>query len=69
MLEIVPAPEKGLKCSEIWERITNHPKYTEIDIDGLCLELKSKAKCSERGVVVNSTDVNQLLEQSGAMKR
>ena len=69
VLEIVPAPEKGLKCSEIWERITNHPKYTEIDIDGLCLELKSKAKCSERGVVVNSTDVNQLLEQSGAMKR
>ncbi|EDK36566.2 hypothetical protein PGUG_00664 [Meyerozyma guilliermondii ATCC 6260] len=67
--EIVPAPEKGLKCSEIWERITNHPKYTEIDIDGLCSELKSKAKCSERGVVVNSTDVNQLLEQSGAMKR
>ena len=69
VLEIVPAPEKGLKCSEIWERITNHPKYTEIDIDGLCLELKSKAKCSERGVVVNSTDVDQLLEQSGAMKR
>lgn len=69
LLEIVPAPEKALKCSEIWERITNHPKYTEIDIDGLCLELKSKAKCSERGVVVNSTDVNRLLEQSGAMKR
>lgn len=67
--ETVPAPEKSLKCSEIWERITNHPKYTEIDIDGLCLELKSKAKCSERGVVVNATDVNQLLEQSGAMKR
>lgn len=67
--EIVPAPEVGLKCSEIWERITNHPKYTEIDIDGLCLELKSKAKCSERGVVVNSSDVNKMLEQSGAMKR
>ena len=62
--EIVPAPEQTLKCSEIWDRITAHPKYTEIDIDGLCQELKNKAKCSEKGVVINTADVNQLLEQS-----
>lgn len=62
--EVVPAPQQTLKCSEIWDRITAHPKYTEIDIDGLCEELKNKAKCSERGVVINTADVNQLLEQS-----
>lgn len=62
--EVVPAPQKTMKCSEIWERITTHPKYTEIDIDGLCQELKSKAKCSEKGVVINSDDVSKLLQQS-----
>ncbi|EGV63639.1 hypothetical protein CANTEDRAFT_114631 [Yamadazyma tenuis ATCC 10573] len=66
--EVVPAPEKTFKCSEIWDRITSHPRYTEIDIDGLCSELKTKARCSERGVVVNASDVNTLLEQS-ATKR
>lgn len=66
---VVPAPEHAIRCSEIWDRITAHPKYTEIDIDGLCNELKSKAKCSERGVVINSADVNQLLEQSAILKR
>ncbi|ODV78487.1 PAP1-domain-containing protein [Suhomyces tanzawaensis NRRL Y-17324] len=67
--EVVPAPADTMRCSEIWDRITAHPKYTEIDIDGLCSELKSKAKCSERGVVINSADVNQLLEQSTMFKR
>lgn len=62
--EVVPAPEETVRCSEIWDRIMSHPKYTEIDIDSLCNELKSKAKCSEKGVVINSSDVNKLLEQS-----
>lgn len=66
--EVVPAPEKHIKCSEIWDRITSHPRYTDIDIDGLCLELKAKAKCLEKGVVIDLVDVNLLLEQS-AMKR
>ncbi|KAI5952646.1 hypothetical protein KGF54_003513 [Candida jiufengensis] len=61
--EMVPAPQSTLKCSEIWDRITAHPKYTELDIDGLCNELKNKAKCSEKGVVINTKDVNNLLER------
>lgn len=66
--EVVPAPAKTFKCSEIWDRITSHPRYTEIDIDGLCTELKMKAKCSERGAVVNAQDVNALLEKSAARR-
>ncbi|MDC6271968.1 hypothetical protein PP707_06680 [Acetobacter pasteurianus] len=62
--DIVPAPQQTMKCSEIWDRITSHPRYTELDIDGLCSELKSKAKCSEKGVVINTTDVNELLGKS-----
>lgn len=62
--EIVPAPEKTLKCTEIWDRVTSHPKYADIDIDGLCDELKQKAKCSEKGVVLSASDVHHLLEKS-----
>ncbi|CUM67717.1 uncharacterized protein PRCAT00005422001 [Priceomyces carsonii] len=61
---VVPAPEETIRCSEIWDRLTSHPKYTEIDIDCLCSELRTKAKCSEKGVVLSSTDVNELLERS-----
>lgn len=62
--EVVPAPDKTIKCSEIWDRITSHPRYTDLDIDGLCNELKSKAKCSEKGVVLDLKDVNKLIEKS-----
>ncbi|KAI3406216.2 hypothetical protein KGF56_001058 [Candida oxycetoniae] len=62
--DVVPAPQETMKCSEIWDRITAHPRYTELDIDGLCAELKSKAKCSEKGVVINTSDVNELLSRT-----
>ncbi|OBA20018.1 YAP1 redox domain-containing protein [Metschnikowia bicuspidata var. bicuspidata NRRL YB-4993] len=62
--EVVPAPPLTMECSEIWDRITAHPRYTEIDIDGLCAELKAKAKCSEQGVVLNADDVSTLIERS-----
>lgn len=61
--EVVPALSKVLQCNEVWERITLHPRYADIDIDGLCMELKLKAKCSERGVVINQEDVNYFIEQ------
>lgn len=60
---IVPNSDQSLmKCSQIWERVTAHPKFTDIDIDSLCQELKQKAKCSEKGVVVNGTDVGDILK-------
>lgn len=59
---VVPSSDgKLLKCSEVWDRITSHPKYSDIDIDGLCQELMAKAKCSERGVVVQAEDVQSAL--------
>jgi AP-1-like factor len=63
--EIVPAKEqKYMKCTEIWDRITAHPKYSDIDIDGLCNELRAKAKCSDKGVVIDFHDVNNVIEKS-----
>ncbi|ODQ81040.1 hypothetical protein BABINDRAFT_182994 [Babjeviella inositovora NRRL Y-12698] len=65
--EIVPSKDDQLmKCSEIWDRITSHPKYTELDIDGLCYELKNKAKCSEKGAVVDHDDVQKILDRAVA---
>lgn len=62
--EVVPAGDDQVRCSEIWDRITTHPRYTDIDIDGLCSELKTKARCSELGVVLNNKDVDSLIERS-----
>lgn len=63
--EEVPDNSKDLlKCSQIWERITTHPRFTELDIDNLCDELKQKAKCSETGVVVDGNQVGQLLQDA-----
>lgn len=62
--DVVPSRDgKLLKCSEVWDRITAHPKYTAIDIDGLCQELMAKAKCSEKGVVVQADDVQRVLNR------
>lgn len=61
-VDVVPSRDgKMLKCTEIWDRITAHPKYSEIDIDGLCSELRSKAKCSDKGVVIDFADVNNVI--------
>lgn len=63
--DVVPLTDgKMLKCTEIWDRITAHPKYSEIDIDGLCTELRSKAKCSDKGVVIDYADVNNVINNS-----
>ncbi|CDO91737.1 unnamed protein product [Kluyveromyces dobzhanskii CBS 2104] len=60
--DIIPSNDGTLlKCSEVWDRITAHPRYSDLDIDGLCLELRTKAKCSEKGVVVDAEDVQKAL--------
>lgn len=60
--QVVPSKDgKMLKCSEIWDRITTHPKYSELDIDGLCAELMAKAKCSDKGAVVDADVVQDVL--------
>ncbi|PWW80753.1 PAP1-domain-containing protein [Tuber magnatum] len=67
--EVVPAddPKQMLSCNKIWDRISSHPRFVngELDMDGLCSELRSKAKCSETGVVVAETDVQEVLTKVG----
>ncbi|ODV59160.1 transcription factor PAP1, partial [Ascoidea rubescens DSM 1968] len=65
--DVVPSNDHDLlKCSEVWDRITSHPKYSDLDIDGLCNELRLKAKCSEKGVVVSSNDLNNIMNREAS---
>ncbi|KAK9321466.1 transcription factor PAP1-domain-containing protein [Lipomyces orientalis] len=61
---VVPADNKPLMgCTALWDRISMHPKFGDLDIDGLCSELRTKAKCSESGVVVTEADLNAVLKK------
>ncbi|OAL36636.1 hypothetical protein AYO20_03968 [Fonsecaea nubica] len=61
--EVVPDNEKPMTCNKIWDRLQSMEKFRngEIDIDNLCSELRSKAKCSEGGAVVYKKDVDEIL--------
>lgn len=45
------------------DRLQSMEKFRngEIDVDNLCSELRTKARCSEGGVVVNQRDVDDIM--------
>lgn len=45
------------------DRLQSMEKFRngEIDVDNLCSELRTKARCSEGGVVVNQKDVEDIM--------
>ena len=45
------------------DRLQSMEKFRsgEIDVDSLCTELRTKARCSEGGVVVNQRDVEDIM--------
>ncbi|KAI9373569.1 transcription factor PAP1-domain-containing protein [Aspergillus egyptiacus] len=63
--EVVPGEDKTqmLSCNKIWDRLQSMEKFRngEIDVDNLCSELRTKARCSEGGVVVNQKDVDDII--------
>ncbi|KAL4786802.1 transcription factor PAP1-domain-containing protein [Aspergillus varians] len=63
--EVVPGEDKTkmLSCTKIWDRLQSMEKFRngEIDVDNLCSELRTKARCSEGGVVVNQCDVDDII--------
>lgn len=48
------------------DRLQSMDKFRngEIDVDNLCSELRSKARCSEGGAVVNQNDVEKILRKA-----
>ncbi|KAF9351513.1 DNA-binding transcription factor yap1 [Mortierella sp. AD094] len=55
--------EQAIPCPQAWEQIAKHPKFDDADIDELCAELKSKAKCSGHGPVIAQSDVDKLMSK------
>lgn len=61
--DVVPAStQKYIPCTEVWDRICSQPRFGEIDIQGMCTELRAKAKCSDTGVVLPERELERLLE-------
>ncbi|KIW04173.1 hypothetical protein, variant 3 [Verruconis gallopava] len=65
--EVVPADEPGslMTCHKIWDKLQERPDFKDgsLDIDGLCSELRAKARCSESGVVIDQKDVDSALKR------
>ncbi|GAB5589847.1 hypothetical protein Unana1_04747 [Umbelopsis nana] len=51
-----------ITCSQVWERLCEHPQFEEFDIEELCAQLKSKAKCSGSGPVIEEDELQEVLE-------
>ncbi|KAI1912729.1 DNA-binding transcription factor yap1 [Ophidiomyces ophidiicola] len=71
--EVVPGEDRSqmLSCTKIWsvlipDRLQSMEKFRngEIDVDSLCTELRTKARCSEGGVVVNKKDVDDIMTRA-----
>ncbi|CAK1354275.1 unnamed protein product [Cercospora beticola] len=58
---------KFISCNNIWTQLQSNPDFQEgkFDLDGLCSELRVKAKCSENGVMVDQEHVNAALKKLG----
>ncbi|OJD14632.1 hypothetical protein AJ78_05029 [Emergomyces pasteurianus Ep9510] len=66
--EVVPGEDRTqmLSCTKIWDRLQSMEKFRngEIDVDNLCSELRTKARCSEGGVVVKQDDVEAIMSRA-----
>jgi len=70
--EVVPGedPAKLMSCHKIWDKLQERPDFKDgsLDIDGLCSELRTKARCSETGVVIDQKDVDYALQRLPASR-
>ncbi|KAI9471834.1 MAG: hypothetical protein EXX96DRAFT_581863 [Benjaminiella poitrasii] len=64
--QVDPIMQSGVRmipCSQIWERLSQHPNFDEFDLDQLCEELKKKAKCSGNGPVIPEAELLEVLRR------
>lgn len=47
------------------DQLQKNPLYQngELDVDSLCAELRTKVKCSETGLVLNQSEVDDVLRR------
>ncbi|KAL0076068.1 hypothetical protein F4703DRAFT_1320802 [Phycomyces blakesleeanus] len=61
-----PATLTGVKMipySQVWERLSDHPRIEEVNIEELCMEMKQKAKCSGSGAVIEEEELEKVLRR------
>ncbi|OBZ80318.1 hypothetical protein A0J61_11633, partial [Choanephora cucurbitarum] len=63
---IVHSGHKMIPCSQIWERLAQHPNFDDFDVDRLCEELKKKARCSGSGPVIPEFELQEVLRRMDA---
>lgn len=51
-----------IPCTEVWDRLTEHPEFESMDVSQLCEEVKKKAKCSGTGPVIDENDLQDLIQ-------
>lgn len=58
-----PSPPNLMTCHKIWNQLQDCPKFKtgDFDVDSLCAELSSKAKCTETGMGVPKDAVEAAL--------
>ncbi|EME48873.1 hypothetical protein DOTSEDRAFT_67816 [Dothistroma septosporum NZE10] len=63
----VDSSGKLISCNNIWNQLQSNPDFQEgkFDLDGLCSELRAKARCSESGVMVDQDHVDAALKKLG----
>ncbi|KAF2716841.1 PAP1-domain-containing protein [Polychaeton citri CBS 116435] len=56
-----------ISCNSIWNQLQANTDFQEgkFDLDSLCSELRSKARCSESGVMVDQNHVDAALRKLG----
>ncbi|KAL8785413.1 MAG: hypothetical protein Q9195_008648 [Heterodermia aff. obscurata] len=62
--QVMPAKlQTFIGCDKLWDRVQASEKVSsgEFDMDDLCSQLKSKAKCSGKGAVIDQADVDRIL--------
>ncbi|KAI9025971.1 hypothetical protein CLU79DRAFT_844511 [Phycomyces nitens] len=52
-----------LSCSEIWQRMHDHPRFKEFTIDQLCAAVKEKVQWTEQGPVLDELEMDYILQK------
>ncbi|ORZ25130.1 hypothetical protein BCR42DRAFT_399436 [Absidia repens] len=48
---------------QVWDKLTEHPRFDEFDIDFLCAEMKRKAVCND-GKPCNNKSHQQKMQET-----
>lgn len=60
--------DKNIEVLTAWRTITSNPQFKDVDINELCTEFTSKARCDGTKVVLEPEGVNHIMKTLAARK-